>query len=70
VETHLTFAIRCIRWAACCYRREGTVPSISALARLAGMTMSTTHRPEIRSVINEELESLRDYREVPGLQAA
>jgi hypothetical protein len=60
VETHLAFATRSVRWAASCYRREGTAPSISTLAKRAGMTMSTTHRPEIRAVINEELESLHD----------
>ncbi len=70
VETHSAFAIRCVRWAASCYRHEGVVPSISALAKRAGMTMTTTHRPEIRAVINEELESLRNCRDVPEIKAA
>lgn len=70
VETHLNFSIRCIRWAVNCYRREDTVPSISSLAKLAGMTMSTTHRPEIRAVINDELESLRNCNDVPEIKAA
>jgi len=70
VETHLNFSIRCIRWAASCYRREDTVPSISSLAKLAGMTMTTTHRPEIRAVINEVIESLRNCRDVPEIKAA
>jgi hypothetical protein len=59
-ETHMAFAIRCVRWAASCYRCEGAIPSVSALAKRAGMTMTTTHRPEIRAVINEELVSLRN----------
>lgn len=62
VETHLTFATRCVRWAASCYRREGMIPSISAFAKRAGMTKSTTYRPEIRSVINEELDTLRNVK--------
>lgn len=70
VETHSAFAIRCVRWAASFYRREGIVPSVSALAKRAGMTMSTTHRPEIRAVINEELESLRNCGDVPEIRAA
>lgn len=70
VEPHTAFAIRCVLWAASCYRREGTVPSISSLAKLAGMTMTTTHRPEIRTVINEELESFRNRRDVPKIKAA
>lgn len=70
VEPHTDFAIRCVRWAASCYRREGIVPSISDLAKRAGMTMSTTHRPEIRAAINEELESLRNCRDVPEIKAA
>jgi hypothetical protein len=70
VETHLNFSIRCIKWAVSCYQRENTVPSISSLAKLAGMTMSTTHRPEIRAVINEELESLRNCNDVPEIKAA
>jgi hypothetical protein len=70
VETHSAFAIRCVRGAASCYRHEGVVPSISALAKRAGMTMTTTHRPEIRAVINEELESLRNCRDVPEIKAA
>lgn len=70
VETHAAFAIRSVRWAANCYRREGIVPSISALAKRAGMTMSTTHRPEIRAAINEEIESLRNLRDVQEIRAA
>ena len=70
VEPHLAFAIRCVRWAASCYRSEGTVPSISSLAKLAGMTMTTTHRPEIRAVINEEIESLHNCRDVSEIKAA
>jgi hypothetical protein len=70
VETHEAFAIRCVRWAASYYRREGIVPSISALAKRAGMTMTTTHRPEIRAVINKEIESLRDCRDAPEIKAA
>lgn len=70
VESHAAFAIRCVRWAASCYRRESIVPSISALAKRAGMTMTTTHRPEIRAVINEELESLRSCKNFPEIKAA
>jgi hypothetical protein len=70
VEPHTDFAIRCVRWAASCYRREGIVPSISALAKRAGMTMTTTHRPEIRAVINEELEALRNCGDVSEIKAA
>lgn len=70
VEPHAAFAIRCVRWAASCYRREGIVPSISALAKRAGMTMTTTHRPEIRAVINEQLESLRNYGDTSEIKAA
>jgi hypothetical protein len=70
VETHLTFVTRCVRWAASCYRREGIIPSISAFARRAGMTMSTTYRPEIRSIINEELDSLRNIKVPPEHKAA
>jgi hypothetical protein len=70
IEPHTDFAIRCVRWAASCYRREGIVPSISSLAKRAGMTMTTTHRPEIRAVINEEIESLRNCRYVPETKAA
>jgi len=70
VEPHAAFAIRCVRWAASYYRSEGIVPSISALAKRAGMTMTTTHRPEIRAVINEELELLRNCRGVPEIKAA
>ena len=70
VETHLVFTIRSIRWAVGCYRREGTIPTISMLATRAGMTMATTHKPEIRAVINEELESLRNTSDVSGIKAA
>lgn len=70
VESHAAFAIRSVRWAASCYRREGIVPSMSALAKRAGMTMTTTHRPEIKTVINEELESLRSCRDIPKIKAA
>lgn len=70
VEQHTDYAIRCVRWAASCYRREGIVPSITDFAKRAGMTMTTTHRPEIRAVINEELESLRDCRDFPEIKAA
>ncbi len=70
VETHLAFVIRCVRWATSCYRREGIVPSLSALAKRAGMTMSTSYRPEIRAVINEELESLRNANDIPEIKAA
>ena len=58
----MTFATRCVRWAASCYRREGIIPSISSFAKRAGMTMSTTYQPEIRLVINEELDSLRNVK--------
>jgi len=70
VEPHTDFAVRCVRWAASCYRREGIIPSVSALAKRAGMTMSTTYRPEIRAAINEELESLRNCRDAPEIKAA
>ena len=70
VETHTAFAIRSVRRAANCYRHEGIVPSISALAKRAGMTMSTTHRPEIRAVINAEIESLRSAGDVQEIKAA
>lgn len=70
VETHLNYAVRCIRWAASCYRQEGTVPCVTRLAKLAGMTMTTTHRTEIRAVINEELDSLRNCTGVSEIRAA
>ncbi|HEV2800383.1 MAG TPA: TnsD family Tn7-like transposition protein [Pyrinomonadaceae bacterium] len=70
VETYMVFTIRSIRWAARCYLREGTIPTLTALSRRAGMTTTTTHKPEIRAVINEELESLRNTSDVSGIKAA
>lgn len=59
VETRVQFSRRRIQWAVACFTREGVIPSFSRLAERAGVTNSAYLFPEVTTVLESAVLSLR-----------